>query len=147
MNISNRDNFKGGFTLVEMMIVVAIIAILASVAIPQYTKYVRKSETAEAVRFLKQMVDAQSTYRASHQKFYVSPNDMNKTLQVLNVDSPGGEFEYGMKAGDTTVLVRANKIGESDYIYMFYPVTNSDKISSYNEDEWDSGVYTLDYIQ
>ncbi len=71
-----KKDFRPAFTLVEMMIVVAIIAILAGMAIPQYKKYVRKSETTEAVRFLKQMVDAQSTYRSSHGKFYVSSNDI-----------------------------------------------------------------------
>ena len=38
-----------GFTLIELMIVVAVIAILASVAISQYNKQVRKSRRAEAI--------------------------------------------------------------------------------------------------
>jgi type IV pilus assembly protein PilE len=39
----------GGFTLIETMIVMAIIAILAAVAVPSYTTYVRRSHILEAV--------------------------------------------------------------------------------------------------
>ena len=51
-----------GFTLIELMIVVAIIGILAAVAIPQFMKYIKRSKTAEAVQSVKALCQGAQTY-------------------------------------------------------------------------------------
>lgn len=61
MNIQNRKN--SGFTLIELMIVVVIIGILASMAIPRFMRAATKTKQNEAKLVLKQIYVNQRTFR------------------------------------------------------------------------------------
>lgn len=50
MKLSTFRPLKKGFTLIELMIVIAIIAILATIAIPSYTSYTQKAALSEILR-------------------------------------------------------------------------------------------------
>jgi type IV pilus assembly protein PilA len=58
-----------GFTLVELMVVVAIIGILVAVAIPQYAKYQAKARQTEAKSSLGQIYTAETSYATENGTF------------------------------------------------------------------------------
>ncbi len=56
------SNTSRGFTLIELMIAVAIVSILAAIAYPSYTSYVRKGKRATAQAALLDLASKQQTY-------------------------------------------------------------------------------------
>lgn len=83
-----------GFSLIELMIVIAIIGILAAIAIPSYTEYVAKSKRAEAMRGLADLQLRQERWRSNHTTYGTyanlgSPTVDNYTMTVTGVSGTG----------------------------------------------------------
>ena len=57
---------KSGFSIIELMIVVAIIAFLATIAVPKYFNYFSKAKQAEVAVNLASLYTAQQSYKASN---------------------------------------------------------------------------------
>ena len=97
-------NNARGFTLIELMIVVAILAILAAVAIVSYTRYTQQAKNSEATAILADIRLKQEAYRATfHQFANVSQNEW-----VPDSD-PGSQARNWPVDGD--LLKRWNQLG------------------------------------
>ena len=83
---------RKGFTLVELLIVIAIIAILAAIAIPQYTKYVKKAAAANAQATLSSCLSAamaQFADNGSVTTYNCTLQDANVTTVTITLDNNG----------------------------------------------------------
>ncbi|WP_110668429.1 pilin [Salinicola halophilus] len=87
-NKGQQAHRQGGFTLIELMIVVAIIGILAAIAIPQYQNYVARSQFSEAHTML-------GGARVAVQE-RVDQGATNATVQTLGINRQG---QYGSITG------------------------------------------------
>ena len=62
----------GGFTLIELMIVVVVIAVLAAIALPSFLESVRKSRRADAITELNKVAQAQERWRANNPNYNIA---------------------------------------------------------------------------
>ena len=70
-----RNNEKG-FTLIELMIVIAIIGILAAIAIPQFSAYRTRAKNSAANADLRNACTAQEAYYVDHQTYATALADL-----------------------------------------------------------------------
>lgn len=98
---------KKAFTLIELMIVVAIIGILAAIAVPNFVKFQCRSKQSEAKGNLKSMYVAQEAYRGEYDK-YSNIGAINSAVGARTATNPPGwqpkadKLRYGYNATGTS---------------------------------------------
>jgi len=86
-----------GFTLIELMITVAIVAILASVAYPSYSRYIVRSNRAAAQGYMLEVSGLQQRYLLDARAYAATLGDLN-TTPPANV-APNYNFSITLQAG------------------------------------------------
>ena len=87
---------NSGFTLIELMIVVAIIGILAAVGIPQYQNYVARSQAAEGFSLAGGLKTALAEYRDINGAFPDGTPDAHSAIGIEDSDAITGQYVTGV---------------------------------------------------
>lgn len=115
-----------GFTLMELLVVVLIIGILATVALPQYQMAVEKSRVAEARSMIQSIAQAREVYRLANGEFPTSFRDIDIRISSKVEDDSScmstKNWEYCIDT-DSIEADPKNLSGERRYILTYYPNT------------------------
>jgi type IV pilus assembly protein PilE len=120
-----------GFTLIEVMIVVVVIAILVAVAWPSYQDHLRKGRRADAQTFMTEVANRQSQYLLDARNYAVNIADLSAT-NALNILTPATVSRfYTVSVGPAAVTTPPS------FTITATPITGTPQVSD--------GVLTLDH--
>lgn len=125
---------RDGFTIVEVMLVVIIVAILSLVAMPMYSGHLKSSKMSEGITAVGMIRTALRTYSAGNSGRYPALSDADGTqLKLLNVtaaDLAGKYFRpanYLVNSTAESYTVKATLAEDSSYWYQVDAAGNETK--------------------
>lgn len=83
-----------GFTLIELMVAVAVVAILATIALPSYTEYVKRGTRADAQSFLMEVALRQQQRLVDRRAYAATITDLGMSVPT----SISGKYTVSMSA-------------------------------------------------
>jgi type IV pilus assembly protein PilA len=100
-------NVQKGFTLIELMIVVAIIAILAAIAIPAYQDYLIRSQVSEGAVLSDGAKTAMGEYYSNRGDFPAAGASANTAVGLAKAASITGKYVSGVNVGTNKGMIIA----------------------------------------
>jgi type IV pilus assembly protein PilA len=126
------ENQQRGFTLIELMIVVAIIAILAAIALSQYQDYVIRSQVSEGSSLADGVKTGVAEYYQNHGNF----PSTNSSAGLASTLSISGNYVQGVNVNAGVIRVRFSNVSPqnansriNNMVLKFSPITHAGSIS------------------
>ncbi|MBL8296848.1 MAG: prepilin-type N-terminal cleavage/methylation domain-containing protein [Rhodanobacteraceae bacterium] len=95
-----RAKFQG-FTLIELMVVVAIIAIVAAIALPAYQRYGLRARRVDGKELLMRVAAAQERFYTNFNRYATDPLNAATSLGLTSLTSDGGYYTITSANGAT----------------------------------------------
>lgn len=111
MKTLTQKSKQGGFSLVELTIVVVILGVLATFAVPRFMRSVERSKAAEAFNYCENLMSSQGSYQGRNGEYAKKVADLDVTLTnptyftVGNITSSSWDTKWEIK------LTRAGSSG------------------------------------
>ncbi len=139
---------KGGFTLVELMVVVLIIGILITIAIPNYARSLERSKCSQAIQILKDMRQAGLSYYANNETF-PSPGQESDLEDEVGAnfysDGSNDDWAFSIQTGnDTTLVVQATRKRGPHADAGNTTITITDNPTANQNEDWGGSYPRLD---
>ncbi len=120
-----------GFTLIELMIVVAIIGILAAIAIPQYQDYTARAQATEALNLMDGVKTQAIEYYSDHGAWpaitdvgYAKKTDIaGKYVNDVDIDSTSGVITATMKSSGVSANLSGKALSLTPTVAAGKPTT------------------------
>ncbi len=88
MHTLRLNNKKGGFSLVELTIVVVILGVLATFAVPRFMRSVERSKAAEAFNYCENLMSSQGSYQGRNGAYAKLVADLDVSLKAPTYFTP-----------------------------------------------------------
>jgi type IV pilus assembly protein PilA len=111
----NKMKDQKGFTLIELMIVIAIIGILAAIAIPQFSAYRKRSYNSSAQSDLRNAATAQEAYYVDESRYCATSGTLIGATYGLYLSSDV-RFDIAHGGADSYQMTAYHPSGDSSYI-------------------------------
>ncbi len=106
-----------GFTLLELMVVLTIVAILSAVAAPQYSQYRARAFDSRAISDLRNLAIAQEVYFLDNQEYLSCSNLSCLELPGINRISDGVEIEIRAGINSFTGLAKHERGSGKEFFW------------------------------
>lgn len=127
---------KRGITLIEVMVVVAIVGLLAAIAIPAYNNYITRSRRSDAFTALGTVRAAQEMYRAERGVYRNGNDFIAQLLPGCSQNMGGSNYTIGVSplAGTTLTAYTATATAKNQQVGDYYFRIDQDGNESYSAD-------------